>query len=106
MIGRTELSQGERAKFTAFIDPRISKSSKVQWQRTDQQGFIHTIDINDGKYIGSSLNLPSPMLYVHFVCEEDEGAYSVVVDTFLKVVEKRIQLKVTKGGKLCWLDDQ
>lgn len=99
LTGDTKLNEGKKAKFSAFIKPTVSNLSKVFWQRIDPEGNIYTIDLNDGKYIGSTITLPSPQLYVYFVRKEDEGTYRIVVDTYRKVIENSIQLKVEKRGK-------
>lgn len=88
------------ATIIAFIDPRISASSKISWQRTDERGYIHIIDTNDGKYTGSTTTFPSPTLYIHFVRKDDEGTYRLCVDTFNKVVHNSVSLVVKEGGKL------
>lgn len=84
----------------AFIDPKISALSKIFWQRTDKRGYIHIIDINDGKYTGSTTTFPSPTLYIHFVRKDDEGTYRLFVDAFSKVVHNSVSLVVKEGGKL------
>lgn len=99
LIGNNELYQGERALFTAFIDPKISTLSTVCWQKIDSDGDISTIDINEGKYIGSTKTLPSPELHIHFVRNEDEGTYRIVINTFRTVVYNSIQLKVKNRGR-------
>lgn len=99
LTGNTELNEGKIAKFSAIIKPTVSILSKVFWQRIDLKGNTYTIDLNDGKYIGSTIKLPSPQLYVYFVRTEDEGTYRIVVDTCRKVIENSIQLKVKKRGK-------
>lgn len=99
LTGNTELNEGKIAKFSAIIKPTVSILSEVFWQRIDLKGNTYTIDLNDGKYIGSTIKLPSPQLYVYFVRTEDEGTYRIVVDTCRKVIENSIQLKVNKRGK-------
>lgn len=95
--GRKELFIGEMATIIAFIDPRISALSKIFWQRTDERGYIHIIDTNDGKYTGSTTTFPSPTLYIHFVRKDDEGTYRLCVDTFNKVVHNSVSLLVKEG---------
>lgn len=99
LTGDAELKEGQKAKFSAFIKPTVSNLSKVFWQRIDSKGNIFTIDLKDGKYIGSTTTLPSPQLYVYFVRREDEGTYRIVIDTYQKVIESSIQLKVNTRGK-------
>lgn len=82
--------------FIAFIDPKISTLSTVCWQKIDSDGDISTIDINEGKYIGSTTTLPSPELHINFVQKEDKGTYRIAVNTFRKIVHNSIQLKVKK----------
>lgn len=83
----------------AYIDPKISKLCNISWKRTDERGYCYTIDINDGKYKGSTLTFPSPELHIHFVCKQDVGTYRLFVDTFNKVVHNCVQLVVQEGGK-------
>lgn len=49
--------------------------------------------------MGSSILLPSPELYIHFVRKEDEGTYRIVVDSFNKVVYNSIYLEIIESGK-------
>lgn len=98
-IGCNELYLGEKAKFTAIIDPKISKLCNLLWKRTDERGYRYTIDINDGKYKGSTLTFPSPELHIHFVRKQDMGTYRLFVDTFNKVVHNSVKLVVKEGGK-------
>lgn len=95
---------GEKALFNAFLDKNISTSSKVCWQKTSSNGKIRIIDINDGKYIGSTTKFPSSELHIHFVRNEDEGTYRIVINTFRKIVHNSIQLKVKNRGSLRLID--
>lgn len=104
LTGNNELYKGEKATIIAFIDPKISNLSKVCWQKTDSNGDISTIDINEGKYIGSTTRLPSPELHIHFVRSEDEGTYRIVINTLRTIVYNSIQLKVKKIGR--WTDEE
>lgn len=99
MTGTTELYNGEKATIIAFIDPKISILSEVCWKKTDSNGDISTIDINEGKYTGSTTTFPSPELHIHFVRNEDEGTYHIVINTFRTVVYNSIQLKVKNRRK-------
>lgn len=99
LTGNTELYPGEKAMIIAFIDPTISILSKVCWQKTDSNGDISTIDINEVKYKGSTTTFPSPELHIHFVQNEDQGTYRIVINTFRTVVYNSIQLKVKNRGK-------
>lgn len=99
MIGHSKLYVGEKAKFTACIAPQISCFSKVLWQKLTKDGDLSTIDIRNGEYMGSSILLPSPELYIHFVRKEDEGTYRIVVDSFNKVVYNSIHLEINESGK-------
>lgn len=99
LTGNTEFYKGEKATIIAFIDPKISILSKVCWQKTDSNGDISTIDINEGKYIGSTTTLPSPELHIHFLRSEDEGTYRIVIDTFRTTVYNSIQLNLTGIGR-------
>lgn len=49
--------------------------------------------------MGSSILLPSPELYIHFVRKEDEGTYCIVVDSFNKAVYNSIHLEINESGK-------
>lgn len=49
--------------------------------------------------MGSSILLPSPEFYIHFVRKEDEGTYRIVVDSFNKVVYNSIHLEINESGK-------
>lgn len=100
LTGRSKLYVGETAMVTAFINPNISTLSRVFWQKKNSEGDFYTIDIDDGKYTGSTLALPTPQLYIHFIREEDEGMYRIVVDTFNYRVHNNIELEVKKGGSL------
>lgn len=82
----------------AVIDHKISKLCNIFWKRTDERGNCYTIDINDGKYEGSSLTFPSPELHIHFVRKQDSGTYQLFVDTFNKVVHNCVKLVVKEGG--------
>lgn len=95
--GCNELYIGEKAKFMAVIDHKISKLCNIFWKRTDERGNCYTIDINDGKYEGSSLTFPSPELHIHFVRKQDSGTYQLFVDTFNKVVHNCVKLVVKEG---------
>lgn len=99
LTGTTELYKGEKATIIAFIDPKISILSKVCWKKTDSNGDISTIDVNEGKYAGSTTTFPSPELHIHFVRNEDEGTYRIVINTFRTVVYNSIQLKVKNRRK-------
>lgn len=99
MTGNTELYKGEKATIIAFIDPKISILSNVCWEKKDSNGDISTIDINEGKYTGSTTTLPSPELHIHFLRKEDKGTYRIVINTYRTVVYNSIQLKVKNRGK-------
>lgn len=96
-IGSNELYIGEQAKFTAIIDPRISKLCNIFWKRTDERGQCYTIDINDGQYKGSTITLPFPELHINCVRKQDTGTYRLFVDTFNKVVHNCVKLIVKEG---------
>lgn len=96
MIGRSKLYVGEKAKFTACIAQHISCFSKIFWQKSTKDDNFSTIDIKNGEYMGSSILLPSPELYIHFVRKEDEGTYPIVVDSFNKVVYNSIHLEINE----------
>lgn len=99
MIGRSKLYVGEKAKFTACIAQHISCFSKIFWQKSTKDGNFSTIDLRNGEYMGSSILLPSPELYIHFVRKEDEGTYCIVVDSFNKAVYNSIHLEINESGK-------
>lgn len=99
LTGNTEVFNGEKAMLIAFIDQTISTSSKVCWHKTDCNGKMRTIDINEGKYTGSTTTFPSPELHIHFVRNEDEGTYRIVINTQRTIVYNSIELKVKKRGK-------
>lgn len=96
LTGRSKLYVGEKAMFTACIVPHISCLSKIIWQKSTKDGNFSTIDIRNGEYMGSSILLPSPELYIHFVRKEDEGTYRIVVDSFNKVVYNSIHLEINE----------
>lgn len=102
MTGRSKLYLGETATLTAFINPNISTLSRVFWQKKNREGVFYTIDISDGKYTGSTIDFPTPQLYVHFVRKEDGGMYRIVVDSFTNKMQNSIKLEVHKGGYLIW----
>lgn len=99
LTGRSKLYVGEKAMFTACIVPHISCLSKIIWQKSTKDGNFSTIDIRNGEYMGSSILLSSPELYIHFVRKEDEGTYRIVVDSFNKVVYNSIHLEINECGK-------
>lgn len=99
LTGNTVVFNGEKALFIAFIDQKISTSSKVYWQKQDSNGKTRTININEGKYTGSTTTFPLPELHIHFVRNEDAGTYRIVINTYRTIVHKSIKLKVKKRGK-------
>lgn len=98
MVGKEVLYMGEMATVTAIIDPRISSVSKVYWQKKGSYGDFQPISINDGKYVGSKTEFPSPILVVNFFCQKDEGEYRIVIDSYNKVSYRCIKLTVIQGG--------